>query len=302
MENQDKLYEQFRQATRKAESKDFPSMDKVWARVEDKLEQKALKKENTVLRKIAIAASFLLLMTLGYQFLNEEEAIEAAPNNSVASPSQEEKFIPIDSVKKDAVTISEEPHPLIKESAEKIIQEQLNKKESVALEEITESHMVVQEDALENVHSKKMEKNKEKIGFVARNANTLSAKRVFVEPASFIQKEEDALIVQEKKDPLVVVDGKAIKHPLAKHYLNSNNNDLETITYLPNPLYIINGVEYTEEELFGPNPTSPYFPLNKQEIISTTVFQGESATNLYGEKGKNGVVIITTKEGKPLKQ
>ena len=79
------------------------------------------------------------------------------------------------------------------------------------------------------------------------------------------------------------------------------DEEVESVEYLDDPLYIINGVEYTEKELFGPNPTSPYYPLDKQEITSTTVFQGESATNLYGEKGKKGVVIISTKNKKPLK-
>ena len=57
--------------------------------------------------------------------------------------------------------------------------------------------------------------------------------------------------------------------------------------------------EFSEEELFGKNPTSKYAPLNKQDITATTVYQGEDAIKLYGNKGKNGVVIITTKNGKP---
>ena len=80
-----------------------------------------------------------------------------------------------------------------------------------------------------------------------------------------------------------------------------NNTEMDSIVYLANPLYIINGNEYTEKELFGPNPTSPYAPLNQQDIISTSIYQGEDATKLYGEKGKKGVVIITTKNGKPKK-
>ena len=76
-------------------------------------------------------------------------------------------------------------------------------------------------------------------------------------------------------------------------------DDIESIVELPDPLYIINGVEYTEQELFGPNPTSPYTPLSEQEIDSITVLQQEKAMAAYGTKGKKGVVIISTKNGKP---
>jgi TonB-dependent SusC/RagA subfamily outer membrane receptor len=76
-------------------------------------------------------------------------------------------------------------------------------------------------------------------------------------------------------------------------------DNLETIKVLPDPLYIINGVQYTEQELFGSKPTSPYAPLSKLDIYTISILQEEKATAIYGEKGKKGVVIITTKSGKP---
>ncbi|MDR6968847.1 hypothetical protein J2X31_002873 [Flavobacterium arsenatis] len=72
---------------------------------------------------------------------------------------------------------------------------------------------------------------------------------------------------------------------------------------LGNPLYIINGVEYTEQELFGPKPTSPYYPLIEQEITSINIIQAKNAIKLYGQmKGQSGVVVIETKDGKPVKK
>ena len=68
---------------------------------------------------------------------------------------------------------------------------------------------------------------------------------------------------------------------------------------LPDPLYIINGVSYSEKELFGSKPSSPYAPLSKLKIETISILQDEKATAIYGEKGKKGVVIITTKTGKP---
>ncbi|MFY8187888.1 MAG: hypothetical protein ACOVLC_08005 [Flavobacterium sp.] len=75
--------------------------------------------------------------------------------------------------------------------------------------------------------------------------------------------------------------------------------EIEEIRVLNEPLYIINGVEYSEQEVFGPKPTSPYSPLDKQKIETVSILQDEEAVSKYGDKGKKGVVIITTKDGKP---
>ena len=81
-----------------------------------------------------------------------------------------------------------------------------------------------------------------------------------------------------------------------------NSEEIADTTYLPNPLYIINGIEYSEESLFGKNPTSPYAPLDKQKITSTNILKPADATKNYGKKGENGIVIITTKDGKPAEK
>jgi hypothetical protein len=49
------------------------------------------------------------------------------------------------------------------------------------------------------------------------------------------------------------------------------------------PLYVIDGVETDNIEIINPN-----------YIKSIDVLKGESGTKLYGDKGKNGVVLITT--------
>lgn len=58
-----------------------------------------------------------------------------------------------------------------------------------------------------------------------------------------------------------------------------------------NPLILMNGVAITKEEMDKINP---------DDIESVNVFKGEQATRLYGEKGKNGVVIITPKGEKAV--
>jgi len=100
----------------------------------------------------------------------------------------------------------------------------------------------------------------------------------------------------KKEEPLVVIDNKVETRPLEDIAFEDN----DSLVVLKEPLYIINGVEYTEQEVFGPHPTSPYTPLNKQEIETISILQEEKAIEIYGKKGKKGVVVIITKNGKPV--
>jgi TonB-dependent SusC/RagA subfamily outer membrane receptor len=72
--------------------------------------------------------------------------------------------------------------------------------------------------------------------------------------------------------------------------VNASNVKTVTINGLKKgspPLYILNGDEITEEEL---NLIDP------QTIESITILKDKSAESLYGEKGKNGVIVITLKK------
>ncbi|HLA56502.1 MAG TPA: carboxypeptidase-like regulatory domain-containing protein [Flavobacterium sp.] len=131
MENKDKIYEQFKDAAQKAESKDFPAMDKVWNRVEDKLDKKEDKKEIALWKKLAVAASLLLFFSLGYQFFKMSSVV-------VTPSSNPEKDIVIkDSVKdkiqkpqnENAVVNAEHPQSIIKTDADKILEKQVSKQQ-----------------------------------------------------------------------------------------------------------------------------------------------------------------------------
>jgi hypothetical protein len=106
-----------------------------------------------------------------------------------------------------------------------------------------------------------------------------------------VAKKQDA----KKLSPLVVINGEVAKN--GKKAMN--DVEIESLVELKEPLYIINGIHYSELEMFGPNPTSPYAPLEKQEITSLKILLEEEAVKIYGEKGKKGVVIVSTKNGKP---
>lgn len=72
-----------------------------------------------------------------------------------------------------------------------------------------------------------------------------------------------------------------------------------------NPLYIIDGVPYASDPI-GYNQTATVFPtvtsplnsINPDAIESIEILKDADATAIYGSRGANGVVLITTKKGK----
>lgn len=71
------------------------------------------------------------------------------------------------------------------------------------------------------------------------------------------------------------------------------------------PLFIIDGVPYASEttgyySTNGPQPTttSPLNSISPTDIESIEVLKDADATAIYGSRGANGVVLITTKKGK----
>ncbi|AWK04816.1 SusC/RagA family TonB-linked outer membrane protein [Flavobacterium crocinum] len=72
-----------------------------------------------------------------------------------------------------------------------------------------------------------------------------------------------------------------------------------------NPLYIIDGVPYASDPIgysqtstIYPSSTSPLNSINPETIESIEVLKDADATSIYGSRGANGVVLITTKKGK----
>ena len=62
------------------------------------------------------------------------------------------------------------------------------------------------------------------------------------------------------------------------------------------PLYIIDGVQVSNGG--GVNDLSPLSTINPNDIESVEVLKDASSTAIYGARGANGVVIVTTKRGK----
>ena len=296
MGTEEKLYKKIQQAAENAEQKDFPGMEKIWARVEDKLETQTLQKEKHLWKKLAVAASVVLVGTLTFFLLQEKENV-IIPENTITTIDSSKNNIPTPESANGLVNTS----PEIKKDAEQILQQQIviqnnivindtinykSKKEvalpTIAMEEVQEVAKTSLAPSYNNSMSNSASTNNS--GYLAKGKRY----DITMNSAETTQ-EKDKNVAN---DDLVVIDGKLTK----KSPKNISNADYESVIELKNPLYYINGVAYTEEELYGENPTSPYAPLSKQNIDTIVVLQPERAIPIYGDKGKNGVIIVTIKK------
>lgn len=70
------------------------------------------------------------------------------------------------------------------------------------------------------------------------------------------------------------------------------------------PLYVVDGVPINNSSSFSSSLNGAYDfgrgsqDINPENIESMTILKGASATSLYGSRAANGVIIITTKDGK----
>lgn len=320
MDNQDKIFNRFKEAADNAETKDFPGMEKVWSRLEDKLDRKEDKKSIALWKKIAVAASLLLVISLGYQFLKTDKtAIIQTPDKVVVNETEKET-IDNSALEKNKAVVAADSQLVPKEEAAQILEKQIKQQERVAIQEtqsapnqtatpaanmapmLDEAAMpapIAQAEYAEEeaASSKAKEKSEANFGYARK-----MEKETFKAASAEMQSQR-----AKKSTPLVILNGNAMAHSddakrdqmMQKELPNLSPENVDSLVILDEPLYIIDGIYYSENDLFGANPTSPYAPLNEQEIKTITILQDLEATSKYGERGKKGVVIITTKTGKP---
>jgi TonB-dependent SusC/RagA subfamily outer membrane receptor len=295
MKDQDTLYNQIKAAAEQSEAPKFDAMESVWQRVEEKLEAGSLRKETALWKKIAVAASLLLLATLSYQFFVTEPVLVPS-HGKISLEDTIQKTLP----ENNSVAVADTTHPALKKDAERLLQKQLRPQQQVAYEWDSRKGATTEEDVyplsvVQTGTNAQVYINSDKV--VANWAE--SSKKADDNVAKDVEvylKKENRVSSAKQEAPLVVVDSDVSTLENLNHI---NPETIDSIEILKEPLYIINGIYYTEQEVFGPNPTSPYTPLDQQDIVSISVVKDEKAAALYGEKGKKGVVIISTKDGKP---
>lgn len=297
MGTEEKLYKKIQQAAENAEQKDFPGMEKIWARVEDKLETQTLQKEKHLWKKLAVAASIVLVGTLTFFLLQEKETV-IVPENTVTTIDSSKNTIPTPETASGFVNTT----PEIKKDAEQILQQQIVIQNNIVIndtinykskKEVVLSAPIAMEEVQEMAKTSLVPTYNNTIlnSASANDSGNLAKGKRYDFTMNLAETNQN----KDKKttnDDLLLIDGKVSKKSLN----NINPEEIESIIELKEPIYFINGVEYSEESLFGENPTSPYAPLSKQKIEKIEVIQPADAVKIYGKKGEKGVVIISIKK------
>ncbi|MBS1509147.1 MAG: SusC/RagA family TonB-linked outer membrane protein [Bacteroidetes bacterium] len=119
----------------------------------------------------------------------------------------------------------------------------------------------------------------------------------------------DAINQRAEGDVMRVLSGKAAgvditqTSGLAGSGTNINIRGFSSVTGTTQPLFVIDGVVFdgsTNSQAsfaYGSQTSSRFFDIDPNSIDAVSILKGLSATVLYGEAGRNGVILITTKSG-----
>ena len=247
MGTEEKLYKKIQQAAENAEQKDFPGMEKIWARVEDKLETQTLQKEKHLWKKLAVAASIILVGTLTLFLLQEKENV-VVPENTVTTIDSSKNTIPTPESANGFVNTT----PEIKKEAEQILQQQIVIQNNIVIndtinykskKEITIPTPIAMEEVQEAAKTSLVPTYNNNISNSASTNNSgylAKGKRYDLANSVNLLKEKDKKVAN---DDLVVIDGEANKKSLAE----INPDEVVSVIKLKEPIYFINGLEYSEE-------------------------------------------------------
>jgi hypothetical protein len=288
MNNQDKIFEKIRNHAFEQEGLDFDSKDKIWDRIATNLDQKNQQSNAEQWKKIAIAASILLFVSLGYIFMNNQNET----NNATVNHTKNQELIPNTNPK----VIAEKPAEIIEKPSviNEIKPEDIVKTDAIVAVTKDEMRSSSKTEELMKLSNKLHLPTAFETRLASKSRSDVTATDSLIKPKA---------VELQANPPLLVIDGSVVKtskKATKEDILNDIANDeAQEVLVLDEPLYIINGEEFTEESLFGKNPTSKYAPLSKQKILSLELMEEEEAFAKYGDKAKKGVVIIKTKNGIP---
>lgn len=115
---------------------------------------------------------------------------------------------------------------------------------------------------------------------------------------------------EELEDVQVGSIEQAIQGKAAGVFINANNGKLgqaiqlrirgtSSLTASAQPLYVIDGIPVTTQSFsITDNETNPIADLNFDDVESVEILKDASAAAIYGSRGSNGVILITTKSGR----
>ena len=274
MGTEEKLYKKIQQAAENAEQKDFPGMEKIWARVEDKLETQTLQKEKHLWKKLAVAASVVLVGTLAFFLLQEKENV-IIPENTITTIDSSKNSIPTPESANGFVNTT----PEIKKEAEQILQQQIVIQNNIVIndtinyssrKEVTiHTPMMLEEVQAKTSFAPELRNDASNAAFLSNQGFAAKGKAYSITTVSA----ED--ISQEPIKEMMNNDFVIIRGQISQESANGNE-----------PLIVLNNHLVTKAILNDIDPNS---------IASVPVLKNQAAISLYGEKGKNGAIVLTTK-------
>ena len=274
MGTEEKLYKKIQQAAQNAEQKDFPGMENVWARVENKLETQTLQKEKHLWKKIAVAASIVLVGTLAFLLLQPKENI-IVPENTISAIDTTKNEIPTPESANGFATTN----PVIKKDAKEILQQQIVIQNNIVIndtinyssrKEVTiHNPMMLEEVQAKTSFAPELRNDASNAAFLSNQGFAAKGKAYSITTVSA----ED--ISQEPIKEMMNNDFVIIRGQISQESANGNE-----------PLIVLNNHLVTKAILNDIDPNS---------IASVTVLKNQAAISLYGEKGKNGAIVLTTK-------
>ncbi|MFB2118740.1 SusC/RagA family TonB-linked outer membrane protein [Parapedobacter sp. 2B3] len=132
-------------------------------------------------------------------------------------------------------------------------------------------------------------KDRERTGSISR----ITAKEIEIQPVNNLLQAMQGRIPGVEIEQLTGVPGGGFKVQIRGRNSMLFGND---------PLYIIDGVIFPSERINLANSTilgnaSPLSMINPNDIESIVVLKDADATAIYGSRGANGVILISTKQG-----
>ena len=275
MGTEEKLYKKIQQAAQNAEQKDFPGMENVWARVENKLETQTLQKEKHLWKKIAVAASFVLVGTLAFLLLQPKENI-IIPENTITTIDTSKSKIPTPESANGFVNTN----PVIKKDAEQILQQQIVIQNNIVVndtisyksdkEVIFSSPIALEENSVQGRMNLVPSNQNDASNSASITVQGYAAKAKSYDITSFAAEAISEEPIKEMNDDFVMIRGQMSQE-------SANENE---------PLIVLNNHLVTKAILNDIDPN---------KIESVTVLKDKAAMSIYGSKGKNGAIVLTTK-------
>lgn len=274
MGTEEKLYKKIQQAAQNAEQKDFPGMENIWTRVENKLETQTLQQEKHLWKKIAVAASIVLVGTLAFLLLQPKENI-IVPENTITAIDTTKNEIPTPESANGFATTN----PVIKKDAKEILQQRIVIQNNIVIndtinyssrKEVTiHNPMMLEEVQAKTSFAPELRNDASNAAFLSNQGFAAKGKAYSITTVSA----ED--ISQEPIKEMMNNDFVIIRGQISQESANGNE-----------PLIVLNNHLVTKAILNDIDPNS---------IASVTVLKNQAAISLYGEKGKNGAIVLTTK-------